>query len=119
MLLSPSEQLQEPQVTVKSVTPSEHDSCAVTLICTVSGAKDGVQYSWTQKDTHFNTSDGSHILRVSQSACDPDLPYTCTARNPVSQKSSQPVRIWQFCTGKRFHSDLSGNTRNILSTRGA
>uniref|UniRef100_A0ABK0LC97 Lymphocyte antigen 9 n=1 Tax=Rattus norvegicus TaxID=10116 RepID=A0ABK0LC97_RAT len=93
------EQLQEPQVTVKSMTSSENDSCTVTLICTVNGSKDGVQYSWIQKDTHNKTSHESHILRVSPSACDPDLPYTCTARNPVSQNSSQPVRVRQFCTG--------------------
>lgn len=93
------EQLQEPQVTVKSMTSSENDSCTVTLTCTVNGSKDGVQYSWIQKDTHNKTSHESHILRVSPSACDPDLPYTCTARNPVSQNSSQPVRVRQFCTG--------------------
>ncbi|XP_052056045.1 LOW QUALITY PROTEIN: T-lymphocyte surface antigen Ly-9 [Apodemus sylvaticus] len=104
------EQLQEPQVAVKSVTPSEHDSCTVTLICTVNGAKDGVQFSWTQKGTHVNTSDGSHILRVSQSACDLDLPYTCTARNPVSQNRSQPVRVWQFCAGAFRRTAASGET---------
>lgn len=93
------EQLQEPQVTMKSVTTSENGSCTITLICTVNGGKDGVQYSWTQKDTDFNESHRDPILTVSQSICDPDLPYTCTARNPVSQNSSQPVHVWQFCTG--------------------
>ncbi|XP_032771447.1 T-lymphocyte surface antigen Ly-9 isoform X2 [Rattus rattus] len=93
------EQLQEPQVTVKSMTSSENDSCTVTLTCTVNGSKDGVQYSWIQKDTHNKTAHERHILRVSLSPCDPDLPYTCTARNPVSQNSSQPVRVRQFCTG--------------------
>ena len=100
MLLSPSEKLQKPQIIVESVTPSDTDSCTFTLICTVKGTKDSVQYSWTREDTHLNTYDGSHNLRVSQSVCDPDLPYTCKAWNPVSQNSSQPVRIWQFCTGK-------------------
>lgn len=98
---------------MKSMTSSENDSCTVTLICTVNGSKDGVQYSWIQKDTHNKTSHESHILRVSPSACDPDLPYTCTARNPVSQNSSQPVRVRQFCTGKWLHSDLLGDSRNI------
>nr|XP_021502756.1 T-lymphocyte surface antigen Ly-9 [Meriones unguiculatus]XP_021502757.1 T-lymphocyte surface antigen Ly-9 [Meriones unguiculatus] len=93
------EELQEPQVAVQSVTLSENDSCTITLICTVNGAKDGVQYNWTQKDTHFNSSQGSHILTVSQSICDPDLPYTCKARNPVSQSFSQPVHVWQLCAG--------------------
>ncbi|XP_076404093.1 T-lymphocyte surface antigen Ly-9 isoform X5 [Peromyscus maniculatus bairdii] len=91
--------LQEPQVTMTSVTTSENGSCTITLICTVNGGKDGVQYSWTQKDTDFNESHRDPILTVSQSICDPGLPYTCTARNPVSQNSSQPVRVWQFCTG--------------------
>ncbi|XP_052593593.1 T-lymphocyte surface antigen Ly-9 [Peromyscus californicus insignis] len=93
------EQLQEPQVTMTSVTTSENGSCTVTLICTVNGEKDGIQYSWTQKDTDFNKSHRDPILTVSQSICDPDLPYTCTAWNPVSQNSSQPVHVWQFCTG--------------------
>ncbi|XP_051003842.1 T-lymphocyte surface antigen Ly-9-like [Acomys russatus] len=93
------EQLKEPQVSMKSVTSSENDSCIVTLMCTVNGTEDDVHYSWAQMDTHSNESHGSHILNVSLSACDPDLPYTCTARNPVSQSSSQPVRVWPFCTG--------------------
>ncbi|XP_021054480.1 T-lymphocyte surface antigen Ly-9 isoform X2 [Mus pahari] len=111
-----TEKLQEPQVTVESVTPSGTDSCTVTLICTVKGAKDSVQYNWTRKDTHFNTSDGSPILRVSQSVCDTDLPYTCTVWNPVSQNSSQPVRVWQFCTGTFRRKTAAGKT--VVGTLG-
>lgn len=104
------EKLQKPQIIVESVTPSDTDSCTFTLICTVKGTKDSVQYSWTREDTHLNTYDGSHTLRVSQSVCDPDLPYTCKAWNPVSQNSSQPVRIWQFCTGASRRKTAAGKT---------
>lgn len=69
--------------------------------------QNGVQYIWTQKDP---------ILAVSLSVCDPNLFHTCTAWNPVSQNSSQPVHLWQFFTGKWLHSHLSGDSRNSLST---
>ncbi|XP_017370627.1 T-lymphocyte surface antigen Ly-9 isoform X2 [Cebus imitator] len=92
------EQLQEPQVTLKSVKVSENFSCNITLMCSVKGAEKSVLYSWTPRDSHASESNGSSILTISRMPCDPDLPYTCTAKNPVSQSSSRPVHAGQFCT---------------------
>ncbi|XP_063454904.1 T-lymphocyte surface antigen Ly-9 isoform X2 [Pan paniscus] len=92
------EQLQEPQVTMKSVKVSENFSCNITLMCSVKGAEKSVLYSWTPRDPHASESNGGPILTVSRTPCDPDLPYTCTAQNPVSQRSSLPVHVGQFCT---------------------
>ncbi|XP_032116701.1 T-lymphocyte surface antigen Ly-9 isoform X3 [Sapajus apella] len=92
------EQLQEPQVTLKSVKVSENFSCNITLMCSVKGAEKSVLYSWTPRDSHASESNGSSILTISRMPCDPDLPYTCTAKNPISQSSSRPVHAGQFCT---------------------
>ncbi|PNI19782.1 LY9 isoform 3 [Pan troglodytes] len=92
------EQLQEPQVTMKSVKVSENFSCNITLMCSVKGAEKSVLYSWTPRDPHASESNGGSILTISRTPCDPDLPYTCTAQNPVSQRSSLPVHVGQFCT---------------------
>nr|XP_035135289.2 T-lymphocyte surface antigen Ly-9 isoform X8 [Callithrix jacchus] len=92
------EQLQEPQVTLKSVKVSENFSCNITLMCSVTGAEESVLYSWTPGDSHASESNGGSILTISRMPCDPDLPYTCTARNPVSQSSSRPVHAGKFCT---------------------
>ncbi|EAW52695.1 lymphocyte antigen 9, isoform CRA_a [Homo sapiens] len=92
------EQLQEPQVTMKSVKVSENFSCNITLMCSVKGAEKSVLYSWTPREPHASESNGGSILTVSRTPCDPDLPYICTAQNPVSQRSSLPVHVGQFCT---------------------
>ncbi|XP_063483105.1 T-lymphocyte surface antigen Ly-9 isoform X3 [Symphalangus syndactylus] len=92
------EQLQEPQVTMKSVKVSENFSCNITLMCSVKGAEKSVLYSWTPRDPHASESNGGSVLTISRTPCDPDLPYTCTAQNPVSQSSSLPVHVGQFCT---------------------
>ncbi|XP_008056922.1 T-lymphocyte surface antigen Ly-9 [Carlito syrichta] len=91
-------QLPEPQVTMESVNMSENSSCDITLKCSVKGEGKDVLYSWTPRDTHASESNGGSILTISQTPCDPDPPYTCTARNPVSQSSSHPVHAWQFCS---------------------
>ncbi|XP_047385825.1 T-lymphocyte surface antigen Ly-9 isoform X2 [Sciurus carolinensis] len=93
------EHVQEPQVTVKSIIMSENASCNITLMCSVKGSENGVLYSWTQRDTNTSESYTGSILTISPKLCDPDLSYTCTARNPVSQSSSRPVQAWHFCTG--------------------
>ncbi|KAK2084526.1 hypothetical protein P7K49_037559 [Saguinus oedipus] len=67
-------------------------------MCSVKGAEKSVLYSWTPTDSHASESNGDSILTISRMPCDPDLPYTCTARNPVSQSSSRPVHAGQFCT---------------------
>nr|XP_027806622.2 T-lymphocyte surface antigen Ly-9 isoform X1 [Marmota flaviventris] len=90
------EHVQEPQVTLKSITMSENASCNITLMCFVNGTENGVQYSWTSSTSE---SYSGSILTVSPKPCDPDLSYTCTARNPVSQSSSRPLHAWQFCAG--------------------
>ncbi|XP_010991385.2 T-lymphocyte surface antigen Ly-9 isoform X2 [Camelus dromedarius] len=92
------EQLQEPQVTVKSMTVSENASCNITLICSVERAGEDVLYSWTSRDPHASESWRGSTLTISWLPCDPDLSITCTAKNPVSQSSSRPIHNWQFCT---------------------
>ncbi|KAK2493042.1 hypothetical protein MC885_007235 [Smutsia gigantea] len=92
------EQLQKPQVTMKSVNMSENGTCNITLICSVDGMGKDVLYIWTLGDTHASESCGGSTLTISWMPCEPDLPYTCTARNPVSQSSSHPVHVQQFCT---------------------
>ncbi|XP_043307518.1 T-lymphocyte surface antigen Ly-9-like [Cervus elaphus] len=92
------EQLQEPQVTIQSVNVSENASCTITLVCSVEGAGGDVQYKWTSRDPSASESWGDPTLIVSWLPCDADLPYTCTAKNPVSQSSSYPVHVSQFCT---------------------
>ncbi|XP_010953956.2 T-lymphocyte surface antigen Ly-9 isoform X1 [Camelus bactrianus] len=92
------EQLQEPQVTVKSMTVSENASCNITLICSMERAGEDVLYSWTSRDPHASESWGGSTLTISWLPCDPDLSITCTAKNPVSQSSSRPIHTWQFCT---------------------
>lgn len=93
------EQLQEPQVTMKSVNMSENASCDFTLLCSVEGTGEDVQYHWTSRDPRAVKSLDGSTLTISWLPCDPDLPYICTAKNPVSQSSSRPVYAWQFCTG--------------------
>ncbi|XP_020945218.1 T-lymphocyte surface antigen Ly-9 isoform X9 [Sus scrofa] len=93
------EQLQEPQVTMKSVNMSENASCDFTLLCSVEGTGEDVQYHWTLRDPRAVKSLDGSTLTISWLPCDPDLPYICTAKNPVSQSSSRPVYAWQFCTG--------------------
>lgn len=58
------EQLQEPQVTVKSARVSENSSCNITLRCSVKGAGTGVLYSWTSRDPHASESNDSSILTI-------------------------------------------------------
>uniref|UniRef100_A0A2K5XX46 Ig-like domain-containing protein n=1 Tax=Mandrillus leucophaeus TaxID=9568 RepID=A0A2K5XX46_MANLE len=73
---------------MKSVKASENFSCNITLMCSVKGAEKSVLYSWTPRDPHASESNGGS----------PDLPYTCIAQNLVSQTSSHPVHVGQFCT---------------------
>ncbi|XP_059002904.1 T-lymphocyte surface antigen Ly-9 isoform X1 [Mustela lutreola] len=91
------EQVPEPQVIVKSVNMSDSGSCNVTLICSVETAGISVLYSWTLQDTQASESQEGSTVIIRWTLCDPDLQYTCTARNPVSQSTSSPVRARQFC----------------------
>ncbi|XP_045311150.1 T-lymphocyte surface antigen Ly-9 isoform X7 [Leopardus geoffroyi] len=92
------EQVQVPRVVVKSVNTSDSASCNITLICSVERAGTSVLYSWTPKNTHASESHGASTITIYWMPCDPDLPYTCTARNPVSQSTSRPIHAWQFCS---------------------
>ncbi|XP_044904776.1 T-lymphocyte surface antigen Ly-9 isoform X3 [Felis catus] len=92
------EQVQVPQVVMKSVNMSDGASCNITLICSVERAGTSVLYSWTPKNTHASESHGASTITIYWMPCDPDLPYTCTARNPVSQSTSGPIHVRQFCT---------------------
>ncbi|XP_069334577.1 T-lymphocyte surface antigen Ly-9 isoform X3 [Eulemur rufifrons] len=93
------EQLQEPQVTVKSAKVSENSSCNITLRCSVKGTGTGILYSWTPRDPHASESNDGSILTIFRMPCHRNPPYTCTVRNPVSVSRSRPVRAQQFCTG--------------------
>ncbi|XP_015397641.2 T-lymphocyte surface antigen Ly-9 isoform X8 [Panthera tigris] len=92
------EQVQVPRVVVESVNMSDSASCNITLICSVERAGASVLYSWTPKNTHASESHGASTITIYWMPCDPDLPYTCTARNPVSQSTSGPIHARQFCT---------------------
>ncbi|XP_029791651.1 T-lymphocyte surface antigen Ly-9 isoform X1 [Suricata suricatta] len=92
------EQVPVPQVILKSVNMSDRASCNITLICSVERAGTSVLYSWTSKNTQASESHEGSTITVYWMPCDPDLLYSCTARNPVSQSTSTPVRAWQFCT---------------------
>ncbi|XP_019288815.2 T-lymphocyte surface antigen Ly-9 isoform X5 [Panthera pardus] len=92
------EQVQVPRVVVKSVNMSDSASCNITLTCSVERAGTSVLYSWTPKNTHASESHGASTITIYWMPCDPDLPYTCTARNPVSQSTSGPIHARQFCT---------------------
>ncbi|KAF3823043.1 hypothetical protein GH733_010479 [Mirounga leonina] len=94
----PTEQVPEPQVIMKSVNMSDSGSCNITLICFVERAGTSVLYSWTLRDTQASESHEGSTFIIHWRLCDPDLPYTCTARNPVSQNTSSPVHARQFCT---------------------
>ncbi|XP_044122627.1 T-lymphocyte surface antigen Ly-9-like isoform X2 [Neovison vison] len=91
------EQVPEPQVIMKSVNMSDSGSCNITLICSVERAWTSVLYSWTLQDTQASESQEGSTVIIHRTLCDPDLQYTCTARNPVSQSTSSPVRTRQFC----------------------
>ncbi|XP_047559936.1 T-lymphocyte surface antigen Ly-9 isoform X3 [Lutra lutra] len=91
------EQVPEPQVIVKSVNMSDSGSCNITLICSVERAWTSVLYSWTLQDTQASESQEGSTVTIRRTLCDPDLPYTCTARNPVSQSTSSPIHARQFC----------------------
>ncbi|XP_035940614.1 T-lymphocyte surface antigen Ly-9 isoform X3 [Halichoerus grypus] len=92
------EQVPEPQVIMKSVNMSDSGSCNITLICFVERAGTSVLYSWTLRDAQASESHEGATFIIHWRLCDPDLPYTCTARNPVSQNTSSPVHARQFCT---------------------
>ncbi|XP_044772223.1 T-lymphocyte surface antigen Ly-9 isoform X3 [Neomonachus schauinslandi] len=92
------EQVPEPQVIMKSVNMSDSGSCNITLICFVERAGTSVLYSWTLRDAQASESHEGSTFIIHWRLCDPDLPYTCTARNPVSQNTSSPVHARQFCT---------------------
>ncbi|XP_077616231.1 T-lymphocyte surface antigen Ly-9 isoform X1 [Crocuta crocuta] len=92
------EQVQVPQVIIKSVDMSDSASCNVTLTCSVKRAGTSVLYSWTSKNAQASESHGNSTITIYWTPCDPDLLYTCTARNPVSQSTSSPVSVRQFCT---------------------
>ncbi|KAM9241816.1 T-lymphocyte surface antigen Ly-9 [Dugong dugon] len=110
------EQLQKPRVTVKH-TMSESTSCNLTLVCSVERAEKSVLYSWTWVDTHSSKSFESSTLTTSWMPCDPDVAYTCTAKNPVSQSTSSPVHPQQFCADLRaFRGRTVGET--VVGTLG-
>ncbi|XP_008698897.1 T-lymphocyte surface antigen Ly-9 isoform X1 [Ursus maritimus] len=92
------EQVPKPQVIMKSVNMSDNGSCNITLICFVERAGTSALYSWTPKDAHASESHEGSTFIIHWRLCDPDLPYTCTARNPISQNTSSPVYARQFCT---------------------
>ncbi|EFB27748.1 hypothetical protein PANDA_018849, partial [Ailuropoda melanoleuca] len=92
------EQVPEPQVIMKSVNMSDNGSCNITLICFVERAGTSTLYSWTPRDAHASESHEGSTFIIHWRLCDPDLPYTCTARNPVSQNTSSPISARQFCT---------------------
>lgn len=92
------EQLTEPQIRMNS-TVSEDGHCIVFLICSVSAGRKDVTYSWSPLGPNATTFHGGSVIQISWPSCNAAWTYTCTARNPVSHKSSQVTPSWDFCSG--------------------
>uniref|UniRef100_A0A4X2JZ16 Ig-like domain-containing protein n=1 Tax=Vombatus ursinus TaxID=29139 RepID=A0A4X2JZ16_VOMUR len=98
ILPSLTKQLTEPQIRMNS-TVSEDGHCIVFLTCSVSARRNDVTYSWSPLGPNTTTSHGGSVIQISWSSCNADWNYTCTAKNPVSLKSSQVTPSWDFCSG--------------------
>ncbi|XP_045154311.1 T-lymphocyte surface antigen Ly-9-like [Echinops telfairi] len=91
-------QLQKPQVTLNA-TMNDSGSCNIALTCFMERAETSVQFTWTRAEPHASESHEGSTLTISWMLCDPDLVYTCSATNPVSQNRSRPVSVQELCTG--------------------
>ncbi|XP_030043518.1 T-lymphocyte surface antigen Ly-9-like [Microcaecilia unicolor] len=97
--------LQKPIIEPYKVTDgSGNIACNIALNCTVKNGGEGVKYTWTAENKRL-FQEGS-FLNVSLVPMESNVTYTCTARNPVSENSTQ-VRPWSFCMGENFR----GSTR--------
>ncbi|XP_030044235.1 SLAM family member 5-like isoform X1 [Microcaecilia unicolor] len=102
--------LQNPIIEPYKVTDdSGNITCNVALNCTVKNGE-GVNYNWTAENSRL-FQEGS-FLNVSLDLMETNVTYTCTARNPVSENSTQ-VRPWSFCIGE--HTGSTNDTNPIIA----
>ncbi|KAM5162449.1 SLAM family member 5 [Callospermophilus lateralis] len=81
--------LEKPKITQSFMT-SVNGTCNVTLTCSVEKEEKNVTYSWSPLGEEGN------VLQIFQTPQDPELTYTCTAWNPVSN-SSGSISAQQLC----------------------
>lgn len=91
------EQVSTPEITVLNWT-LENGNCSLMLACTVEKG-DHVVYSWsTEAGTHPpSIANGSHPLYLTLGPQHADDNYTCTASNPISNRS-QTFIPWSSCS---------------------
>lgn len=92
-----TEQVSTPEITVLNQT-LENGNCSVVLACTVEKG-DHVVYSWsTEAGTHpLSVDNGSHPLYLTLGPQHADDKYTCSASNPISNRS-QTFTPWSSCS---------------------
>lgn len=97
--LSPlmTEQVSTPEIKVLNWT-LENGNCSLMLACTVEKG-DHMVYGWsTEVDTHpLSAANGSHLLHLTLGPQHADDIYTCTASNPISNRS-QTFIPWSSCS---------------------
>ncbi|NXS39782.1 SLAF5 protein, partial [Balaeniceps rex] len=74
------------------------DGCRYTLHCTASGSDSGdISYGWSMGGQPWG--EGPTVLVESSLPDKPPLPFTCTARNPVSSRNATVTSPAALCTG--------------------
>uniref|UniRef100_A0A8D0S568 Ig-like domain-containing protein n=1 Tax=Sus scrofa TaxID=9823 RepID=A0A8D0S568_PIG len=87
--------LPRPQVRVDSL-PCEHNTCNITLRCSVEEGGESIIYEWTPMGLRAILSQEGSVLRDSWNTCDLNWTYTCTAMNPVGN-STLSLNLWELC----------------------
>ncbi|XP_051042245.1 signaling lymphocytic activation molecule isoform X2 [Phodopus roborovskii] len=98
MQLKLYEQVSTPEIKVLNKTQeTKNGTCSLMLACTVKKG-DHVAYSWSDEaGTHLlSPTNRSHLLYVTLSHQHHDSTYSCTASNPVSNRS-RIFDLWQEC----------------------
>lgn len=101
--LSPlmTEQVSTPEIKVLNWT-LENGNCSLMLACTVEKG-DHVVYGWsTEAGTHLlSAANASHPLYLTLGPQHTDDNYTCTASNPISNRS-QTFTPWSSCSSYSY-----------------
>ncbi|NXP96280.1 SLAF7 protein, partial [Passerina amoena] len=95
-------ELAEPTVTCEAQNCSD-GTCSSSLRCSAPGAGFGnVSYTWRLQDQTWDGS--SMVLLVNETSQEEPELLTCTARNPVSNKSVTVTTPGELCAGARSSS---------------
>ncbi|XP_036611453.1 SLAM family member 5-like [Trichosurus vulpecula] len=89
--------LAPPKITLNAIL-SENNICNITLTCFMEEGGEAVKYQWTPLGKQAVESDGKSRLFIFQRPEDAHINYTCTAINPVSNKS-QSIVLQHLCAG--------------------